>query len=276
MTSSNLIPTVVKQSLENFAENRSKIYIGEIINDKGQVEKYCIQLKDKTPQGLFNSSYMKTVALPNMIRPDPEGLVSGIVVYVKNNISYQTEIPLGKLSVYRPHKHLQLSNVKFSYRSTSSHNTFVGRGNYKLCGSKFDVEIARTEEDNVRIHGHSPDPVDVDKIELTFGMEQASERMLKVLKTYGVFTLRIMKPNVEMYLSKTVSAKFSGLSYVEKLRTNAKTEILVGKLYKKYLLTTGMIFNDIPLGKFVSSFSGIYLKYLDMFQSKNGNNKVRI
>lgn len=276
MTSSDLLPTVVKQKLEKFGENRSRINIGEMTDDKGHVEKYCIQLKDKTPQGLFNSSYMKTVALPNMVRPDPEGLVSGIVVFVNSNISYQTEIPLGELSVYRPHKYLQLSNVKFSYRSTSSHNTFVGRGNYILCGSKFDVEIARTKEDNVRVHGQSPDPVDVDKIELTFGTELASERMLKVLKTYGVFSLRIMKPNVEMYLSRTVSAKFSGLSYVEKFKTNAKTEILVGKLYKKYLLTTGMIFNDIPLGTFISSFTGVYLRYLDMFQAKNGNNKVRI
>ena len=219
---------------------------------------------------------MKTVTLPNMIHPDPDGLLSGMVVYVKNNRSYQTELPLGSLSVYRPHKYLQLSDVTFSYRSTASHATFVGRGNYKLCGSRFDVEIARTTEDRVRIHGQSSDPVDVDKIELTFGVEQASERMLKILKTYGVFALRITKPAVEMYLSKTVSAKFSGHAYVEKFNTNAKTEILVGKLYKNYLLTTGMTFNHMPLGKFVSSFSGVYVRYLDTFAANDGNNKVII
>ena len=266
----------MKQSLENIVENRSTINIGKITGNKGQEEKYCIQLQNKTTNGLFNSSYMKTVILPKMVRPDPESLVSGIVMYVKNNISDQIEIPLGKLSVYRPHRYLQLSNVHFSYRSMGNHTTFVGRGNYELCGSEFNVEIARTDMDNVRIHGQSPDPVDVDKIELTFGAERASERMLTVLNKYGVFSLRIMKPNVEMYLSTHVSAKFSGLSYVENLGTNAETEIIVGKLYRKYLLTTGMIFNDIPLGRFVSSFSGINLKHLDMFQAKSGNSKVRI
>ena len=274
MISFNLLPNVVKQGLENIVENGSSINVSKITKNGGQTEKYCIQLKNKTPQGLFNSSYMKTVVLPNMVRSDPLSLVSGIVMHVKNNSLTQTEIPLGHLPVYRPHQYLQLSNVNISYRSMGTHNTFVGRGNYELCGSTFDVEIARTEMNNVRIHGQSPDPVDVDKIELIFGAKRASERMLNVLNTYGVFSLRIMKPNVEMYLSAHVSAKFLGLSYVESLRTNAKTEIYVGKLYKKYLLTTGMIFNDIPLGKFVSSFSGIYLKYLDIFQPKSGNSKV--
>lgn len=234
-----------------------------------------MRLEGKTLQGLLNNSYMKTVVLPNMIRPDPYAPVPGFVVYVTNKTkSYQTDIPLGKLSDYRPHKHLQLANVKFSYRSTNTHNTFVGRGNYKLCGSKFAVEISRDNEDNVRIQGKSPDPVDVDKIELTFGMEQASQKMLKILKAFGVFSLRIMKPNVEMFLGGVISAKFSGLSYVEKFQTHAKTEILVGKLHKRYLLTTGMVFNDVPLGKFVSTFTGVYLRYLDMFQAKKGKSKV--
>ena len=273
---SNLLPTVVKQELETFGENKSRVNLGEIIDEKGQVEKYCIQLNDKTPEQLFNSSYMKTVVLPNTVHPDPKGLVSGIVLYVKNNISYHTEVFLGKLSVYRPHRNLKLTDIMFSYRSSGGYNTFVGRGNYVLCDSKFDVEIWRTKEDNVRIRGQSSDPVDVDKIELGFGVEIPSERMLNVLKSYGVFLLRIMKPKMEIYLSRTLSAKFSGVSVVDKFKTNAKTEILVGKLYKKYLLTVGMVFNDIPLGKFVSSFSGVYLKFLDMFHSKNGNSKVRM
>lgn len=276
MTPSNLLPTFVKQKLETFGENKSRVNLGEIIDQNGQMVKYCIPLDDKTPEGLFNSSYLKTVTLPNLIHPDPKGLVSGIEMYVKNNTSYHTEAVLGKLSVYRPHKNLKLTDVKFSYRLSGGYNTFVGRGSYVLCDSKFDVEIWRMKAENVRIRGQSSDPVDVDKIELGFGIEEPSERMLNVLKSYGVFLLRIMKPKVEMYLSKTLSAKFSGVTFVDKFKTNAETEILVGKLYKKYLLTIGMVFNDIPLGKFVSSVSGIYLRYLDMFHSKNGNSKVRV
>ena len=275
MVSSDSLPYVVKQNLKKFGENSSRINISEITDQKRQIITYCIQLNNQTREELLNSSYVKTVALPNMVHPDPKEQTLGIVIYVKNNITYQNEVPLGELSVYRPHKYLQLSNVNFFYRFSNSYNTFVGRGSYRLCGTKFDVEILRTKNDNVRIHGQSSDPVDVDNIEMTFGMEQAGERMLKVLKTYGVFSLRIMKPKVEMYLSRTISAKFSGHSHVEKVKTIAKTEILVGKMYQKYLLTTGMIFNDIPLGKFVSSFSGVYLRYLDLFHGKSGINKVK-
>lgn len=217
---------------------------------------------------------MQTVTLPNMVHLDPNESVPGIVVKLNEDKSHSTEIPLGFMSSYWPHKYLELSDVQLSYRISNSHNTFVGRGHYQLCGNNFSVEIERTRYDSVRVNGHSSDPIDVNTIEQAFAMGKASEKLLEMLKKYGVFLLRIMKPSMEMYVGDALSVKFSGNSFVENLKTYAKTEIIAGKLYYNYMLTAGLIFDDVSLAKVVSSFSGIYLKYLDMFEANDGKSKV--
>ena len=209
-----------------------------------------------------------------MVRPDDDVFVPGIIFQFAGNKHHSIEIPVGYMSQYRPHKYIEMHDVMFSYRLSPSHNTFVGRGRYQLCGTNFSVEIERTKYDSVRVNGHSSDPVDVDTIERAFGVAEVSDKLLEMLKKYGVFLLRLTKPSMEMHVGKSLSAKFEGMSYMEKFEKNAKSEIIAGKLYGKYLLTAGLIFEDEPLGKFVSSFSGIYLRYLDMFQSGNGKNKV--
>lgn len=197
------------------------------------------------------------------------------MVHLTDSKSYDTELPLGTLQVYRPHKRLELSNVIFYYRSTVGYDAFVGRGDYTICGTKFDVEISRLKTHGVRVQGNSLGPVDVDKIELAFDMEKANERMLVMLKKYGFFLLRIMKPTVEMVIDKSLSVKFSGVSFVENFKKKATTEVFAGKLGKNSLFTCGLIFDDVKLGEFVSRFSGIYLSFLDLFQNNNGKNKVK-
>lgn len=273
-TSSNLVPAVLRNELKGFYQNFSNIRLAQLVNDGGDVSEYCLKF-ESTLQKLLNGSYIQTVAVPNMVRPDPYGVVPGLIVKFNKDKSYYTEIPFGFMPLYWPHRYLELADVHFSYRVSKSHNTFVGRGHYELCGTNFSVEIERTKYDSVRLNGHSSDPIDVNTIEQVFGVAEPSNKLLEILKKYGVFLLRLMNPSVEMYVGDAISAKFSGISYVENLKTNAKTEVLVGKLYYNYLLTAGLIFDDVPLGKMVSSFSGIYLKYLDLFEAKDGKSKVK-
>ena len=218
--------------------------------------------------------YQKMVSLPFVRKPRSRMQVPGLVITADSFGLKSILVPLGKSSSYYPHEKLLISNVTFSYFYDKGFGTIIGRGLYNLCGTLFQVEIRRLRSGIVVVTGKSSSPLDVSSVENVFGFAQPSNMLVNAIKRSKLLTLRLIEPRMELYLDKSLSAKFYGKTFLGRNASPVYLEIFAGKVSRRDIMVAGVTSDKLSIGQAIEMFTGLSLPYIDLLQAASNDSNV--
>lgn len=178
---------------------------------------YCISLPVKI-SSLIRSriEFSKIIPLPGLKEIAHDKTVRGFSMTLDRQGNVKRLLfPIGHLQQYGIDKEVSIPNVTIYVQKDTLSTAFIGEGMFDLCGTKFQMRIEQTKEEETLLAGHSPHPVDLSTVELAFGLRQPTADLLHVMKNFKILKLRLINPKLNIYWKEKIqrTMRFSGQAY---------------------------------------------------------------